>query len=114
MLAVVIGSAFVVMLSSSARLRDLQQQAHRSEEVLVVANQLERFVVDLEAGQRGFVITGEPNLLQSWRAARAAIPRQIGLLTGLVVDNRDQHATATRIATAIDSYVRDYSVPLVA
>jgi type II secretory pathway component PulJ len=50
LLAVVVTSAFVVMLSSAAQLRDLQRQAHRSEEVLVVANQLERFVVDLETG----------------------------------------------------------------
>ena len=114
LLAVVVGSAFVVMISSSAQLRDLQQQAHRSEDVLVVANQLERFVVDLETGQRGFVITGTQNLLEPWRAARAAIPAELGQLTRMVADNPGQHAIADRIATAINSYVRDYSLPLVA
>jgi signal transduction histidine kinase len=114
LLAIVVTSAFVVMLSSAAQLRDLQRQAHRSEEVLVVANQLERFVVDLETGQRGFIITGTDNLLQPWRDARAAIPDQISRLTRLVADNPDQRATANRIATAVDSYLRGYSLPLVA
>jgi signal transduction histidine kinase len=113
-LAAVIGGAFVVMLSSVAQLRELQRQAHRSEQVLVVANVVERLVIDLESGQRGFVITGEDNLLQPWRSARDAIPDQLTLLTRLVADNPDQHATARGISTAIDSYVRDYSVPLVA
>jgi signal transduction histidine kinase len=114
LLAVVVTSAFVVMLSSAAQLRDLQRQAQRSEEVLVVANQLERFVVDLETGQRGFIITGTDNLLQPWRNARAAIPDQISRLTRLVADNPDQRATANSITTAINSYLHGYSLPLVA
>jgi len=112
-LALVVGGAFVVMLTSSAQLRELQRQAHRSEEVLVVANQLERFVVDLESGLRGFVITGEQDLLRSWHSARAAIPDQVGRLSRLVTDNPDQQAAAERIAAAVDSYLRDYAVPLV-
>lgn len=111
-LAVVVASAFVVMLSSAAQLRDLQRQAQRDEDVLVVANQLERFVVDLETGLRGYVITGTDNLLAPWRAARAAIPDQIDRLNRLVADNPEQHDTADRIAAAINSYLRDYSIPL--
>lgn len=114
LLAVVVTSAFVVMLSSAAQLRDLQRRAHRSEEVLVVANQLERFVVDLETGQRGFIITGQDNLLQPWRDARAAIPDLVSRLTRLVGDHPDQRATANTIATAVNSYLHGYSLPLVA
>lgn len=112
-LAVVVASAFVVMLTSTAQLRELQRQAQRDEVALVVANQLERYVVDLEAGLRGYVITEQDNLLAPWQAARAAIPGQIDRLTGLVADNPGQRATADRIAAAIDAYLRDYSVPMV-
>jgi signal transduction histidine kinase len=114
LLAVVVATAFVVMLSATTQLRSLQTQTQHSEEALGVANELERFVVDLESGQRGFVITGEDDLLQPWRNARAAIPSQISELDRLIADNPDQHAAATRIAAAIDSYLRDYSDPLVA
>jgi signal transduction histidine kinase len=113
LLAVVVGAAFVVLLSSAAELRGLQQQARQSEEVLVVANLLERLVIDLETGLRGFVITGQENLLQPWQPARAAIPAQAGRLEQLVGDNPDQLATAQRIDRAVTSYLNDYSIPLI-
>jgi len=44
----------------------------KSEQVLVVANRLERLVVDLESAQRGFVITSQKRFLQPWRDAQVA------------------------------------------
>lgn len=113
-LALVVATAFVVLLSSVAELRDLQQQAGRSEQVLVLANHLEKLVVDLETGQRGFVITGQDDLLQPWQEAQAAIPGQEAELERLVADNPGRQAAARQIARAITSYVDDYAIPLVA
>jgi CHASE3 domain sensor protein len=48
--------------------------------VLVEANHLERLVIDLETGQRGFILTGEERFLQPWRDARAALPKEISTL----------------------------------
>ena len=45
LLALVIGAAFAVLLSSVAELRTSERRARQSEEVLVVANRLERLVV---------------------------------------------------------------------
>ena len=53
LLVLVGATAFGVMLSSVADLHDSERQARRSEEVLVLANHLERLVVDLETGLRG-------------------------------------------------------------
>jgi CHASE3 domain sensor protein len=72
LLALVIGAAFAVLLVSVADLRDAEGLARHSEEVLATANQLERLVVDLETGQRGFVITGQERFLQPWQHARTA------------------------------------------
>jgi type II secretory pathway component PulJ len=47
LLALVIGAAFAVLLSSVADLRASERLARQSEEVLEVANLLERLVVDL-------------------------------------------------------------------
>ena len=74
LLALVIATAFAVLLSSVADLRSSERRARHSEEVLVVANRLERLVVDLETGQRGFVITGQARFLQPWRDAQGAFP----------------------------------------
>jgi signal transduction histidine kinase len=114
LLALVIGVAFAVLLSSVAELRTSERRARQSEEVLVVANRLERLVVDLETGQRGFVITGRERFLQPWQNARAAFPAEARTLERLVAGNLEQEARARRITHATTSYVRDYSVPLVA
>ena len=113
LLALVIGAAFAVLLSSVADLRAAERRARESESVLVVANRLERLVVDLETGQRGFIITGQEGFLQPWRDAQAAIPGQAATLERLVDGNPEQQARAQRITQATTSYLHDYSIPLV-
>jgi signal transduction histidine kinase len=81
--------------------------------VLVVANRLERLVVDLETAQRGFVITNQERFLQPWQDARIALPEEAGTLERLVADSPAQQERARRIVEAARSYLRDYSVPLV-
>jgi CHASE3 domain sensor protein len=113
LLAIVVGAAFAVLLSSVADLRSSERRARQSEEVLVVANQLERLVVDVETSQRGFVITGQERFLRPWRDARAAFPGQAGTLERLVAGSAEQEERARAITRAGESYVQDYSVPLV-
>ena len=113
LLALLIGAAFAVLLSSVADLRASERRARRSEEVLVVANRLERLVVELEAAQLGFVITNQARFLQPWQDARTALPGEGGTLERLVADSPAQQEQARRIVEAIRSYLRDYSVPLV-
>jgi signal transduction histidine kinase len=112
LLALVIGTAFAVLLVSVAEVRTQERLTIRSQEVLATANQLERLVVDLETGVRGFVITGQDRFLQPWRAARAALPgvsRSLERLTAGSV----QEGRAQALARAAAAYVQDYSEPLV-
>jgi len=113
LLALVIGVAFAVLLSLIAQLHGSEARARHSDEVLVAANRLERLVVDIETGERGFLITGQEGFLEPWRAGQAAFPEQARTLERLVADNPEQQARAQRIAQAGTSYVRDYSAPLV-
>lgn len=107
LLALVVATAFAVLLSSVADLRTSERRARQSAEVLVVANRLERLVVDLETGQRGFVITGQQRFLQPWRDAQVAFPEEASNLEQLVSDNPEQQARAQRITQGITSYLRD-------
>ncbi len=113
LLVLVIGAAFVVLLLAVDDLRDTTRLSRHSQEVLSTANRLERLVIDLETGERGFLITGEERFLQPWEAARRAIPRERADLVRLTVVPA-QARRSRQIAKAIRSYVRDYSVPLVA
>ena len=114
LLALLIGAAFAVLLSSVADLRTLERRARQSEEVLEVTNVLERQVVDLETSQRGFVITQQKGFLQPWRRAQLAVPEEAATLARLVGNDPERQQQAQRIVQAIGSYVRDYSIPLVA
>ena len=114
LLAVIIGATFAVLFSSVAELQEMEHRAQDSEDVLVAANRLERLVVDLETGQRGFLLTGSDQFLQPWIAARAAFPQQAAGLESLVAGNAEQHARAVRLTEAGNSYLKDYSEPLIA
>jgi signal transduction histidine kinase len=113
LLAVTVGATFAVLFSMIAQLREEEARAKHSDQVLVVANRLERLVVDLETGERGFLITAQDEFLEPWTAARADFPEQAQTLERLVADNPDQQTRAREITLAGTSYIEDYSVPLV-
>jgi signal transduction histidine kinase len=113
LLALIVAATFAVLLSSVADLRRAEERARKSQAVLVTANRLERMVVDLETGQRGFLITGQGRFLEPWRAAQAAFPGTAGTLSQLLADNPEQQRRAQAIARDSTSYLRDYSIPLI-
>jgi signal transduction histidine kinase len=107
-----VGSAFAILLVSIAELRETARLASHSRDELAAASRLEKLVIDLETGVRGFVITRQERFLEPWRAARAAIPTQSRRLARFA-DRPDQAGRVQRIAREAEAYVRDYSVPLV-
>jgi signal transduction histidine kinase len=113
LLAVTIGATFAVLLSMIDQLRAAEDRAKHSDEVLVLANRLERLVVDLETGERGFLITDQDDFLQPWRAAQAGFQGEAQMLERLVADDPEQQTRAREIMQAGTSYIEDYSVPLV-
>jgi signal transduction histidine kinase/FixJ family two-component response regulator len=44
------------------------------------------YVVDLESGHRGYLLTGDPRQLEAFRVAEAALPRQLELLERLLAE----------------------------
>jgi signal transduction histidine kinase len=113
LLALIVGAAFTVLLVTIADLRRSEQMAFHSEEVLVAANRLERLVVDIEAGERGFLVAGQDSSLTLWRSGQAAFPGQAAALAQMVADNPQQLAVARQIERDVASYIKDYSIPLI-
>jgi signal transduction histidine kinase len=111
---VVIGGAFALLMVAISGLADSEERASHSLEVLVSANRLERMIVDLETGERGFIITGQPRFLQPWQAARDGIPRQAAMLERLATGgDSGQGPRAREITREASAYISQYSVPLV-
>ena len=72
---------------------------------------LERHVVDLETGLRGFVPTGDRLFLMPWMAARTAIPQDFAQLQRLTAGQSVQRARLDGIRSALSAYIADYAAP---
>lgn len=113
LLAILVGAAFAILLLAVDELRAAADLRRQTREELVAADELEKTVIDLETGLRGFVITREERFLDPWRAARAAFPVQASEFERLTAEDPGQLAKARRIVQAARSYIDTYSVPLV-
>jgi signal transduction histidine kinase len=111
-LAVVVGAVFTVLLVAIVDQRESRNQALHSRAELAAADDLLKLLIDLETGQRGFVITRKERFLEPWRAARTILPVRARRLARFA-DDPEQARRARGIARATMSYIRDYSVPLV-
>jgi signal transduction histidine kinase len=112
LLALLVGGAFGVLLVAIDDEQDASELSRHSERVLVAVRTLERLVIDVETGERGFLLTGDERFLEPWDAAQRALPdatAELERLTRVPV----QHTRARRLTDAITSYVEDHSVPVV-
>jgi signal transduction histidine kinase len=112
-LALVLGAGFAILLLPIQDARNAERSALHSQDVLIAAHALEQRVLDLERGQRGFILTRQPQFLTPWQQAREALPEQERTLLELVRGEPAQEARVREIARAARSYIDDYSLPLV-
>jgi signal transduction histidine kinase len=112
LVTLVVGLVFVLLLQFLATERHAVDLSLHSRNVLSSADEAERLVIDLETGVRGYLLTGEESFLEPWTAARQAIGPETANLQRLARVPA-QHERALELTEAIDSYLDDYSVPLV-
>jgi signal transduction histidine kinase len=73
---------------------------------------MERLLLDLETGQRGYVITKREEFLQPWQSAHKALPAEARRFTESAT-SPGQRRTAEQITRGVESFLSNYSVPLV-
>jgi CHASE3 domain sensor protein len=113
LLALLIGLAFTMLLWTIIGLSQSAAADRHAQAALAQARTVEGLIVDLETGQRGFIITGEKQFLEPWQTARTRFSghaQQLVRLSATPV----QKTLAQEIRQAGESLIRDYSVPLVA
>jgi len=102
----VIGSVVSWRSYESVRRQDRAEQ--RSEQAVVAASRVERLVLDLETGTRGFVLTRDPSFLEPWRSAQRLLPGQIDVLRAQVSGPKPE-----QIDAMWRSYLNDWSKPVI-
>ncbi|GAA1914120.1 SpoIIE family protein phosphatase [Streptantibioticus ferralitis] len=113
LLVALIGLAFTLVLWSIVGLGESTASERHTHTALTQARTAEGLIVDLETGQRGFVITGQNQFLEPWETARTTFSGQAQQLVRLST-TPGQRRLAQQISQAGESLIRDYSIPLVA
>jgi signal transduction histidine kinase len=125
LLALLTSAAFAVLLLAIRDQRSSAQLARHSQEVLAAANRVERLLVDIETGTRGYLLTGDNRFLQPAHAGEAGFAQASSELVDLtkILERNETRGTLTAIhvsgtARAIklkgETYIRDYFRPLIA
>ncbi|MEA2312840.1 MAG: hypothetical protein QOE28_2808, partial [Solirubrobacteraceae bacterium] len=108
---VAVAAMFGLQLAAVSSMRSTGEDARHSEQVLHVSNALERRVIDLETGLRGYLLTGQDRFLEPYDLAREQIPGQLAELRSLAIPAA-QAARARSMTTEVEAYVADYAAPL--
>jgi signal transduction histidine kinase len=125
LLALLTSAAFAVLLLAIRDQRSSAQLARHSQEVLAAANRVERLLVDIESGTRGYLLTGEDGFLEPAHAGEAGFAQASSELVDLTKITEQNEApgrltaihvsgTAQAIKIKGEAYIRDYTRPLVA
>jgi signal transduction histidine kinase len=111
-LAILVAAAFVILILSLATLREATRQEAQSRDVTAEALTLQKLVLDVEAGLRGYVLTGQDSFLEPHNAARKQLPDRFADLERLVADEPAQRRRARDLIATIRRYVSDYVDPV--
>jgi signal transduction histidine kinase len=111
-IALLLGAAFVLLVFAVSGQRDAGRLALRSQEAITAGTELEKTVISLENGLRGYVSTGNESQLRPWNSGLKVYPGQVRKLERLVSDVPSQQAQVRRIKEQIDDYVNLWATPL--
>lgn len=78
-----------------------------------LANQLETHLLDMETGQRGYVITGNPTYLEPYQAGRSSYEEDYMKLMELVKDSPLEVERLERTNTYIGNWIKDAGDPVI-
>jgi signal transduction histidine kinase len=113
-ITLILGAALVLLIVAVRDQRDAARLALRSQEAITAGSELQKSVISLETGLRGFVGTGRDRSLEPWNEALREYPAQIKTLQQLVSDVPSQQAQVARIEGEISDYVALWGRPLLA
>jgi signal transduction histidine kinase/CHASE3 domain sensor protein len=88
--------------------RDATREQQRAESAVAAASQVEKLVLDLETGARGYVLTGDARFLAPWHSAQRRLPGEVAVLRTKI-----SGPGPARVDAMWRSYLSDWSRPLV-
>src|SRR3954451_5177213 len=102
-------AGFFVTERGFQSVRKATREQQRAQSAVATATQVEKLVLDLETGTRGYVLTGDERFLQPWRAAQRQLPGELAVLRSRVGGDAPQ-----RVDAMWQSYLQLWSRPVIA
>ncbi|HXK14508.1 MAG TPA: ATP-binding protein [Gaiellaceae bacterium] len=99
---------FVLSIDSFRGIRNDSREQQRSQQSVVAAIRVEKLVLDLETGTRGYVITRDRQFLQPYEAAQRTLPAESARLMALAPG-----PFSANLDRLWRSYLADYATPLI-
>jgi signal transduction histidine kinase len=110
--ALALAGGFFVLVVAIEQLRDAGRAAVRAQQAVTVGTELQKSVVNLENGLRGYVGTGRRRLLDPFQTARREYPKEVMELQALAKDDPQLRAEVQQIAEEVSDYVDLWAIPL--
>jgi signal transduction histidine kinase len=111
-LAAIVVSVFIALILAVSAARTATKQEARSKNLTSAALKLQKLVVDVETGVRGYVITRDPAFLEPYNNAVRQLPKRSSNFELLASDEPKQLSEAKRITSAILRFESEYAEPV--
>ena len=109
--AVVVTGMFASMVITVRTLDASSKAGRKANEMTQTALQLERLVVDLETGVRGYLLTDDTDFLAPYEHGRSRIDAHVGDLQRLTPPELEPRVS--RLHRDLDAYITEYTEPLI-
>ena len=104
LLALLVALGIVFMANLSAVIKQFSFVIEHDAPVIANARELSNLVVDMETGQRGFIITGKEEFLEPYNAGAGEFQKLIDKEKELVRDNPSQVKVLEKIEGLVDQW----------
>ena len=85
--SIIFASVSIINFQLSEDVQENSQWVSRSQNVVRASSALQRNIIDMETGMRGYLLTGNEVLLEPYRSAKAQLPAMFNDLAKLVKDS---------------------------
>jgi len=112
-LAVLVLIAITLLVNIRSLVSQLNFVTDHDFAVLQLAADMEKLVIDMETGERGFLITGDENFLEPYNNALVEFDDHSEELMALISDNPAQQAVLTDIINDVEEWHNTITIPYI-
>ena len=113
-LAAFVAFIFVVLVLTVSDLSDAASREARAKDVVTDLVSLQKLVVDVDAGARGYAVTHDRTFLKRWQDARSELPGTLERFVREAGADPEGGEAARQLSGTITNYVEEFLTPLMA